>query len=69
MNADTICACGHWFEEHSDEACGGCDASGAELDVIEHVFEYDAEQSTPEAIANRGGDPDLWPQRVKDHFA
>lgn len=66
---DTICTCGHWFEEHSDGGCAGCDAAGLELDMIEHAFEYDAEASTPESIADRGGDPGRWPQRVKDYFA
>jgi len=61
---DTICTCNHWYEEHETGggACGaprcGCPA-----------FNYDREASTPEAIADRGGDPQQWPQRVKDHFA
>lgn len=73
QHEDTICICGHWFEEHhleiDDMACAGCDAAGLDLDAIEHEFVFDPEQSTPEAIADRGGDPELWPQRVKDYFA
>ena len=68
---DTICTCGHWYEEHNDDlpSCAGCDASGGDDDLDLHAFDYDAEGSTPEAIADRGGDPELWPQRVKDYFA
>jgi|SRR5579864_3029842 len=61
---DTTCICTHWFEEHAGRhfACSspGCDCPG---------FEYDDEGSTPEAIADRGGDPELWPQWVKDYWA
>lgn len=35
----------------------------------EHEFIFSEENSTPEAIADRGGDPDQWPQHVKDHFS
>ena len=69
MTADTICTCGHWFEEHDTAGCSGCDAAGLEMAAIEHKFTFDAEASSPEAIADRGGDPSKWPQRVKDHFA
>jgi hypothetical protein len=59
---DTICKCNHWYEEHNhgdvceapDCHCGG--------------FSFDSEGSTPEAIADRGGDPDLWPEHVKRAF-
>ena len=67
---DTVCICGHWWEEHSieidDMSCAGCDASGADLDVIEHEFVFDPEMNTPEMIADRGGDPECWPRWVKD---
>jgi hypothetical protein len=36
---DTVCDCGHWFEEHSEEGgCAGCDAGGHSLVLIEHPF-------------------------------
>ena len=54
---DTICGCGHWFEEHE----GACFAPGCEC----AAFDYSESESTPEAIADRGGDPELWPERVK----
>ena len=67
---DTICICGHWWEEHTHEiddmACGGCDAAGLDLDAIEHEFIFEPAENTPEAIADRGGDPEAWPQWVKD---
>ena len=70
---DIICECGHWYKEHGiDEIqvaiCAGCDAGGQEIEKIEHHFTYSAEKSTPQAIADRGGDPKLWPQFVKDYF-
>lgn len=45
---DTVCVCGHWWEEHAG-ACGapGCPCQG---------FEFDPEGNSPEAIADRGGD-------------
>lgn len=61
---DTICACGHWFGEHENEGgeCYGCQVGG----VHEcHGFEFDEKESTAGAIADRGGDPDLWPEHVK----
>jgi predicted nucleic acid-binding Zn-ribbon protein len=63
MNAqhDTICKCGHWYEEHDPG-----DAECCAPECTCSTFAYSAEESTPEAIANRGGDPELWPQRVKD---
>ncbi len=54
---DTICACGHWFEEHDSK----CNAPGCEC----LSFTYSTTESSPQAIADRGGDPDLWPERVK----
>lgn len=62
---DTVCQCGHWFEEHGPE-CAGCDAGG-HLDCTAFVF--DPAENTPEAIASRGGDPAYWPQHVKDAAA
>lgn len=59
---DQICACGHWYDEHKPGLwCAGCEAYCK--------FEYGPEQNTPEAIADRGGEPRLWPQHVKDYFA
>lgn len=69
---DTICVCGHWYEEHGyddgrGEFCAGCSASGnVEPD---HSFLADVDASTAEAIADRGGDPARWPQHVKAKFA
>jgi hypothetical protein len=57
---DTICACTHWFEEHADD--GECMAPNCTCTE----FSYSATLSTPEAIADRGGDPECWPQRTKD---
>ena len=56
---DTICTCVHWYEEHGHTGCMAPDCSC-------EGFTYSAELSEPEAIADRGGDPELWPQRVKD---
>jgi hypothetical protein len=56
---DTICECNHWYEEHSyGTACEapGCSCVG---------FLADPDASTAAAIADRGGDPDLWPEHVK----
>jgi hypothetical protein len=68
---DTVCACGHWWEEHDaidDPAiCEGCAAGGG--DDIEHVFVFWPEGNTAEAIADRGGDPDKWPTWVKQALA
>jgi hypothetical protein len=59
---DTVCACGHWYDEHDagDGACGACDGCPR--------FEYDEHASSPDEIADRGGDPLLWPEHVKAHF-
>jgi hypothetical protein len=62
----------------SGVGCSGCEASGIyddkgnvwpEMLPVEHAFVLDDEQSSPEMIAERGGEPDLWPQYVKDYFA
>lgn len=72
---DTVCACGHWWEEHDNGGpCGGCDAASAGTmdtaeDLAAHVFEFWPEYNTPEAIADRGGDPDYWPEWVKAAFS
>jgi hypothetical protein len=60
---DTICECGHWYDEHDGCYCAGCDVGG--LCDPDHFFLADPEASTPEAIADRGGDPDCWPEHVK----
>ena len=45
-DADTICACNHWFEEHDDDGCEcGC-----------KTFELEPEYNTPTYIAGRGGE-------------
>lgn len=61
--ADTVCECGHWYEEHDDGFCEGC-AVGGVLDPS-HPFAFDPAENTVEAITNRGGDPDMWPEWVK----
>jgi hypothetical protein len=71
---DTICVCGHWYEEHylpSDGDPAGCEGCFAARfgDAAEHGFEFDPEENAPTAIANRGGDPTAWPQWVKDATA
>jgi hypothetical protein len=63
---DTVCRCNHWYEEHdrplelgNEHAfCGapGCECAG---------FVADPALSSPETIADRGGDPGLWPEHVK----
>lgn len=70
---DTVCVCGHWWEEHywpadgEPAGCAGCAAG--HLGGAEHGFEFDPAENTPAAIADRGGDPDYWPQWVKDALA
>lgn len=45
-HTDTVCHCGHWFEEHGPEGCEcGCER-----------FTFDAKANTPGAIADRGGE-------------
>lgn len=70
---DTICVCGHWYEEHylpADGEPGGCEGCHASSrgsdDAYEHGFEFDPESNTFEAIADRGGDPDKWPAWMKE---
>lgn len=61
---DQVCECGHWFGEHNDIATrcltGDCTCKG---------FRFDREASSPPAIADRGGDPEKWPEHVKRYFA
>ena len=61
--ADTICECGHWYEEH--DSGNDCCAPGC----ICQWFEFSEKESTSAAIADRGGDPELWPQHVKESAA
>ena len=56
---DTICACSHWFEEH--ESSGACVAPGCSC----QGYVFDPEENTPEAIADRGGDPEVWPSWLR----
>jgi hypothetical protein len=69
---DTVCVCGHWWEEHNEPnggdvaSCEGCHAG--RLGGVEHGFEFDPAGNTPDMIADRGGDPAAWPQWVKDHY-
>lgn len=59
---DTICACGHWHDEHTGpNPRAECQAPDCSCDL----FNVDREASTPEAIADRGGDPAYWPEHVK----
>lgn len=64
---DTVCRCGHWHDEHAHGgACVSCAANVNAGDFTSCAgFEADPEQSTPEAIADRGGDPEKWPDHVK----
>jgi len=55
---DTVCRCNHWWEEHLD----GCAAPGCECPG----FVFDPAANTPDAVADRGGDPDYWPHWVKE---
>lgn len=75
---DTVCECGHWFEEHAEgdmdepwskDICAGCDAAGHEVDVIVHDFKFDPEQNTFDMIVDRGGSPEKWPAWVKERAA
>ena len=65
-NADifgAICVCNHWYEEHDvGEECGAPNCTCL-------TFRFDSVASTPEAIADRGGDPEKWPEFVKNYFA
>lgn len=54
---DTVCECNHWHEEHYGE-CGAPDCKCV-------GFLADPEASTAGAIANRGGDPEMWPEHVR----
>lgn len=65
---ETICVCNHWFEEHNADGCVGCDVGGQDFGVSLHEFKFDPEGNTPDEIADRGGDPAVWPQWVKDHY-
>ena len=59
---DSVCVCGHWYGEHDSYRCEAakCPCKG---------FRQDLEASTPEAIADRAGDPAGWPEHVKAYFA
>jgi hypothetical protein len=71
---DQVCFCGHWYDEHSrtdaegPAHCESCYQSEVPDNGDEHDFAFDWKENTPEAIADRGGDPDLWPQHIKDYF-
>lgn len=56
---DTICECGHWYDEHSIGVV--CEAPGCACPG----FIADPEQSTAAQIADRGGDPYFWPEHAK----
>ena len=60
---DTICVCGHWFEEHRNGVCDGCGSLWEDTNVplsdaewFCKGFAYSDEWNTPENIANRGGE-------------
>jgi hypothetical protein len=56
---DTICECVHWYDEHDyGTECQAPDCTCGR-------FLMSPALSTPAAIADRGGDPDLWPEHVK----
>lgn len=54
---DTVCECGHWYGEHD----GACRAPGCSCPN----FLADPVGSTPDEIADRGGDPEPWPEHVR----
>jgi hypothetical protein len=54
---DTVCECNHWYDEHRH----ACEAPDCECPG----FVADPAGSTPAAIAERGGDPERWPEHVK----
>ena len=56
---DTICTCYHWYGEH--DTTGECLAPNC--DCV--AFRFSARNSTPAAIADRGGDPGKWPDHAK----
>ncbi len=69
---DTICECSHWYEEHQDWDNG--EPSGPALDCGAPgcsctTFVFSAAETSPGAIADRGGDPERWPPWLKDHLA
>lgn len=59
---DTICTCNHWYREHDND--GECFAPNCNC----LAFTFSAENSTPDAIADRGGAPEKWPEHVKRAF-
>jgi hypothetical protein len=64
---DTVCACGHWWEEHFDGMLVFADCAAPHCVCAR--FEFDPAANTPDEIADRGGDPDAWPQWVKDYYS
>ena len=52
---DTVCECGHWFEEHHPEF-GDCDACPTDSPC--DTFTYSPEENAPWAIADRGSGPE-----------
>lgn len=63
-NKDTVCQCGHWYEEHTTRG-GACFAPTCEEIGCCSKFTYDPNQNTIQDIADRGGDPDKWPKWMK----
>jgi hypothetical protein len=66
---DTICECYHWWEEHKGGSpfldrlgeAGECFAPHCDC----QKFVFSAENMTPAEIADRGGDPEKWPDWMK----
>ncbi len=62
---DTICVCGHWFEEHfldsNGTPCEACTSNAVDFAEESRCsnFVFDPELNSPEAIADRGGQHDL----------
>lgn len=56
---NTVCICGHWYEEHTDQPegmiCAGCDAAGFDEETIVHAFQHDPEE-TPRRLAESADD-------------
>lgn len=67
---DTICTCGHWYEEHNNICVRELVAGGENIlgtgssDCMApncscKAFAYSAKDNTPQAIADRGGEHSL----------
>jgi hypothetical protein len=60
---DTICECGHWYEEHHESA--GINIGCLAPECPCQAFVFSAEETNPEMIFDRGGASWAWPDWVK----